>query len=189
MNATRPFFARHLFRIHAATYIAVLALFLLEGYFLNLPHPFSVPFIVYIILVALPFIIIPSFRTPAIDTSLPASLQKIIRFSPWCLAALWTSTLVILIMCIVGDVREKNILNGANSIPAKMEVAQRTQAQSDKQAFLDGVEQSARDEIRQGAPEPAVIDETVILFRQKGATDSEIDAVKKRLSTSANEKK
>lgn len=74
-------------------------------------------------------------------------------------------------------------------ISVKMDAVERDHAQSDKQAYLDGVEQAARDEIRQGAPESAMIDETVILFRQKGATQSEIDAVKKRLSTSASEKK
>lgn len=74
-------------------------------------------------------------------------------------------------------------------ISAKMDAKEHAQAQTDKQAYLDGVEQAARDEIRQGAPESAMIDETVILFRQKGATESEIDAVKKRLSTSTSENK
>lgn len=74
-------------------------------------------------------------------------------------------------------------------VSVKMEVAQRTQVQVDKQAFLDGVEQEAGEEIRQGAPESAMIDEAVILFRQKGATESEIDALKKRLSTSASKNK
>jgi hypothetical protein len=74
-------------------------------------------------------------------------------------------------------------------ISVKMEAEDRAQTQANNQAYLDGVEQAARDEIRQGAPQSAMIDETVILFRQKGATESEIDAVKKRLSALPEEKK
>ncbi|HLX72957.1 MAG TPA: hypothetical protein VKV04_25310 [Verrucomicrobiae bacterium] len=74
-------------------------------------------------------------------------------------------------------------------ISVKMDAVEHAQAQEGKQAYLDGVELAARDAIRQGAPESAMIDETVILFRQKGATDSEIDALKQRLSTSASDKK
>ena len=74
-------------------------------------------------------------------------------------------------------------------ISAKREAAQFAQAQADKQAYLDGVEQGAKDMLRLGASESQVIDTTVSTFRQKGATDSEIDALKKRLSVLARERK
>lgn len=119
MSANASFFSRHLFRIHSATWIAVLALGFVEGYFLDLRTPFSVPLTVYIVLVALPFIIVPSFRASALDISSPAALRRFLCSSRWCLAALWTFALFILIMCMVGDARVKSILKGTNHAPNK----------------------------------------------------------------------
>jgi hypothetical protein len=74
-------------------------------------------------------------------------------------------------------------------IAAKMEARQRDLAQKNEQAYLDGVEFEATKLLRQGASESEVIDDTVNTFRQKGATESEIDALKKRLSAVVVDKK
>ncbi len=104
MSASPSFFTRRLFRIHAATWIAVLALFLVEGY-IDLPHPYSVPFTVFIVLVALPFIIIPSFRAPAPDISAAAISPKVYSFFIVVFDRLFgRSTLLLLIMCMAGGI-------------------------------------------------------------------------------------
>lgn len=54
------------------------------------------------------------FRSAEPDISLPASLRRFVRFSPWCLTALWTFALFILIICIIGDVRMKSIFRDKN---------------------------------------------------------------------------
>lgn len=74
-------------------------------------------------------------------------------------------------------------------VTLKIEAARSTQAQAEKQAYLDGIERAAKDMLQQGVPESKVIDDTANMFRQNGATESEIDALKKRLSTSVIEKK
>jgi hypothetical protein len=110
MSASQSFFARHLIVIHVATWISVIALGVSEGYFLlDLPHPFSVPFTVYISLVGLPFIIIPSFRATTPSVSLESS-RKFIRISPWFLTVLWLCFAFVLIAGIIGDIQMRSIL-------------------------------------------------------------------------------
>jgi hypothetical protein len=72
---------------------------------------------------------------------------------------------------------------------AKLEAAERIQAQASKQAYLDGVEQAVKDLRRLGISESNLVENTVELFRQNGATDSQIEAMKKRLFTSQDEKR
>jgi uncharacterized protein HemX len=77
-----------------------------------------------------------------------------------------------------------------HQIAAKLEAAQRVQAQANNQAYRDGVEQEAAKDLRRlDIPESEVIDSAVSLFRQSGATESEIEALKKRLSSMGSEKK
>jgi flagellar basal body-associated protein FliL len=71
---------------------------------------------------------------------------------------------------------------------AKAEAAQRAQVEANKQAYRDGVEHEGEDLLRSGFPKSEVVDTTVRLFRQSGATDFEIEALKKRLSVSASGK-
>lgn len=72
---------------------------------------------------------------------------------------------------------------------AKREAAELARTQASRQAYLDGVERGARIRLRLGEPESEVVDSTVSALRRRGATESEIDALKKHLLASANEKK
>src|SRR5581483_3174675 len=110
MSASHTFIARHLVAIHLVAWSVFIGLIILDGYF-DLPHPLSVPFSAYVVLVGAPFIIAISFRRPAPDISLPESLRRFIRFSPLGLGGLWIVCVAVVIAGIVGDIQIRNILH------------------------------------------------------------------------------
>ena len=110
MSASHPFIARHLVAIHLAAWSIFIGLIVVDGYF-DLPHPLSVPFSAYVVLVGVPFIIAVTFRRLAPDISLPESLRRFIRFSPFGLGGLWLICVAILIAGIVGGIQVRSILH------------------------------------------------------------------------------
>jgi len=72
---------------------------------------------------------------------------------------------------------------------ARMDAAERAQTQANKKAYRDGVEEALRDSRRSGVSESNALEIAVSLFRNSGATDSEIEDMKKRVLTSQGEKR
>jgi hypothetical protein len=110
MRASHPFIARHLIAIHIAAWTVCVFLFLVDAY-LDLPHPLSVPFSAYAILIGAPLIIVTSFGAPPPAPSLPQSLRNFMRLSPWGFGALWGFCIFVVVAEIVGDIRIRNILH------------------------------------------------------------------------------
>ena len=110
MSASQPFIARHLVAIHLAAWGIFISLIIVDGYF-DLPDPFSVPFSAYFVLVGVPIVIAATLRRSAPSISLPESLRRFIRFSPFGLAGLWLISVVIIVAGIVGGIQVRSILH------------------------------------------------------------------------------
>lgn len=110
MRASHPFIARHLIAVHIAAWSVCVILFVVDGYF-DLPHPLSVPFSAYAVLIGAPFIIVTSFGAPAPLASLPDSLRNFIRLSPWGFGALWFFCVFVFVAEIVEGIQIRNILH------------------------------------------------------------------------------
>jgi hypothetical protein len=110
MRASHPFIARHLIAIHVAAWSVCIVLFVMDG-FLDLPHPLSVPFSAFAILVGAPIVIFMSLGAPPPSPTLPESLRNFIRLSPWGFGALWGFSVFIFVTAIVEYNQMRNLLH------------------------------------------------------------------------------
>lgn len=110
------------------------------------------------------------------ETSLPKFFAK-----PG-LGSVILSLLLLVLVLAFGLYRE-------HRMTARMDAAERAQTQANKKAYRDGVEEALRDSRRSGVSESNALEIAVSLFRNSGATDSEIEDMKKRVLTSQGEKR
>src|SRR6478609_4100149 len=109
MRASPAFFGRHLVAIHATAWAIIVGIAACDGYF-DLPHLLSVPLSASVVLLGVPFIVVFSVRGPAPDISLPESLRRFIRYSPFYLGGLWMVCMVWFIVVMIGEFHVRSIL-------------------------------------------------------------------------------
>ncbi|MGC3957600.1 MAG: hypothetical protein QM813_06455 [Verrucomicrobiota bacterium] len=109
MRASTSFYSRHSVALHAAAWVIFIGVVACDGYF-DLPSLSSAPLSACLILVGVPFIIAMSIRGPVPDISLPESLRRFIRYSPYFLGGLWVICFIILIMVMLGEFHVRSVL-------------------------------------------------------------------------------
>jgi hypothetical protein len=110
MSASHSFFVRHSVTIHLTAWSIFIVSLVLDGFF-DLPHPFSVPFSVYVVLVGAPFVIATSLASRTPDISQPKSLQRFIRISPWLAGGWWLFGVFMFVAELVEATRMRDILH------------------------------------------------------------------------------